>query len=540
MESSAMNLNIIKHNDLFSTAGQIAPEDLPAIVAAGYKSVICNRPDAEDGGRHVSSSELAAACAAHGLAFDYLPADATHLSKEHGVALRQLLADMPGPVLAFCRTGNRSTNIFRLANSIDTPIQATGAANDKLTQYEIVIVGAGSAGIAAASSLLKRAPNAQIAIIDPSSQHYYQPAWTLVGRGVFDSKKTVRPMASLIPEGAQWVQHAVSEFLPDHNRVRLDNGDLIAYRQLIVCPGLRLAWEKIEGLQQTLGRNGVTSNYRYDLAPYTWQLVSQLKQGKALFSQPAMPIKCAGAPQKAMYLSCDYWLRQGALKQIEVEFHNAGTALFGVAAFVPPLMRYVKKYQAHLVFESTLVKVDGEKKLAWFDIKDGAGNISRQEKPFDMLHAVPPQVAPDAVRNSPLANLDGWCEVDPASLQHVRYRNVFALGDACSTSNAKTVAAIRKQAVVVTHNLLAVRTGKALSARYDGYSACPLTVEKGKVILAEFGYGGKLLPTFRLDPTIARRSAWFLKTAVMPWIYWKLMLKGKEWLTKSSASAENP
>jgi sulfide:quinone oxidoreductase len=157
-----------------------------------------------------------------------------------------------------------------------------------------------------------------------------------------------------------------------------------------------------------------------------------------------------------------------------------------------------------------------------------------------MLHAVPPQVAPDAVRSSPLANADGWCEVDPASLRHVRYRNVFALGDVCSTANAKTVAAIRKQAVVVASNLLAACAGKPLDARYDGYGACPLTVEKGKVILAEFGYGGKLLPTFRLDPTIARRSAWLLKTSVLPWVYWKLMLKGREWLAKSSESIENP
>ncbi|AMO94132.1 hypothetical protein CFter6_1424 [Collimonas fungivorans] len=235
-----MNFNLFKHNDLFSTASQIGLEDLPIILAAGYKSVICNRPDGEDGGHHVGSKELAAACEALGLAFSYLPADATHLSKEHGTALRLLLADMPAPVLAFCRTGNRSTNIFRLANLIDTPIQAAGAGNDKLKQYEIVIVGGGSAGITVASSLLKRAPNAQIAIVDPSSQHYYQPAWTLVGRGIFDSKKTVRPMASLIPSAAQWIPQAVSEFLPDHNRIRLDNGCLIAYQQLIVCPACGL------------------------------------------------------------------------------------------------------------------------------------------------------------------------------------------------------------------------------------------------------------------------------------------------------------
>ncbi|AMP01141.1 pyridine nucleotide-disulfide oxidoreductase family protein [Collimonas arenae] len=537
-----MNIPVIKHSDSFSTTSQICREDLIDIAAAGYKSVICNRPDNEDGGRHVSSSELAVACASAGLAFSYLPAHATHIDKEHGEALRALLAEMPGPTLAFCRTGNRSTNIFRMANIIAAPGDSFRAeqSNDKPQQFEVVIVGGGSAGIAVASSLLRRAPNIQIAVIEPCSHHYYQPAWTLVGAGAFRHDKAVRPMASLMPEGVHWIRNAVSAFLPDHNRLQLDDGQLIGYQQLIVCTGLRLAWEKIEGLKEALGKNGVTSNYRHDLAPYTWQLVSQLKRGTALFSQPAMPIKCAGAPQKAMYLSCDHWLRKGRSKQIEVEFNSAGTTLFGVAAFVPSLMRYVEKYGARLAFESNLVKVDGERKLAWFEVTDANGNLSRERKSFDMLHAVPPQVPPDAVRNSPLANAEGWCEVDPASLRHVRYRNVFALGDICSTANAKTVAAIRKQAVVVADNLLAACDGLPLSARYDGYGACPLTVERGKVILAEFGYGGKLLPTFRLDPTVARRSHWFLKTIVLPWVYWKLMLKGREWLTKSSEPAQKP
>lgn len=536
-----MRLDIIKHSNLFSTTNQINTEDLSDIAAAGYKSIICNRPDEEDGGRHVNSTKLSAACNAFGLAFSYLPADATNMSKEHGAALCQLLRDMPGPVLAFCRTGNRSTNIYRLAQMADTSARSgeVDPSDNNIKQFEVVIVGGGSAGIAVAASLLRRAPNLHIAMIEPSNLHYYQPAWTLVGGGVFDNKKTVRPMASLIPKGVHRIAFAVSEFVPDENRVRLANGSLIAYRQLIVCPGLQLAWDRIEGLAQTLGKNGVTSNYRYDLAPYTWQLVSGLKQGTALFSQPAMPIKCAGAPQKAMYLSCDHWLRKGVLNKIDVQFHNAGTALFGVAAFVPPLMRYIKKYKANLVFDSTLVKVDGEKKLAWFDVKDASGNISRQEKSFDMLHVVPPQIAPEVVRNSPLSNASGWCEVDPASLQHVRYRNVFALGDVCSAANAKTAAAARRQAVVVATNLLAAHAGKPLAAHYDGYGACPLTVEKGKVILAEFGYGGKLLPTFPLDPMVARRSNWFLKTTLLPWVYWQLMLKGREWLTKCAKSSEN-
>ncbi|NMY05537.1 NAD(P)/FAD-dependent oxidoreductase [Pseudomonas sp. WS 5059] len=397
---------------------------------------------------------------------------------------------------------------------------------------DIVVIGGGSAGIGLLASLLKRDPQLNIILIEPSAEHYYQPAWTLVGGGAHDIRKTMRPMARVLPDGVTWVQAAVSQLLPDEQALVLDSGQRVTWNNLIVCPGLRLAWEKIEGLEQTLGQNGVTSNYSYQHAPYTWQLVQQLKGGKAIFTQPAMPIKCAGAPQKAMYLSCDHWLKQGDLNNIDVEFNLAGAALFGVATFVPPLMNYVEKYGAQLAFNSNLIKVDGPARKAWFEVKDAEGNLSIEEKSFDMLHVVPPQVAPDFIRHSPLADAAGWCEVDPHSLQQVRYPHIFALGDVCSTSNAKTAAAVRKQIVVVAENLLALRKQAPLPLKYDGYGSCPLTVEKGKVVLAEFGYGGRLLPTFALDPTVARRSAWFLKATLLPWFYWNGMLKGREWLTR--------
>ena len=399
---------------------------------------------------------------------------------------------------------------------------------------DIVVIGGGSAGIGLLASLLKRDPHLNIILIEPSDHHCYQPAWTLMGGGAYDLKKTRRPLADVLPNGVTWVQAAVTEVLPDEQTLILDSGQRVSWQNLIVCPGLRLAWEKIEGLQDTLGKHGVTSNYNYQHAAYTWQLVQQLKGGKAIFTQPAMPIKCAGAPQKALYLSCDHWLKRGVLKNIDVEFNLAGAALFGVATFVPPLMKYVEKYNARLAFNANLVKVDGPARKAWFEVKDAEGTARVEEKSFDLLHVVPPQVSPDFIRQSPLADAAGWCEVNPHSLQHLRYPHIFGLGDVCGTTNAKTAAAVRKQIVVVAENLLALRKQAPLPLTYDGYGSCPLTVEKGKVVLAEFGYGGKLLPTFPLDPTQARRSMWFLKATLLPWFYWNGMLKGREWLTRLS------
>ena len=401
------------------------------------------------------------------------------------------------------------------------------------TIYDVVIVGGGASGGGVAASLLKRQPSLKIAIIEPADQHFYQPAWTLVGGGAFDIEDTVRPMVDCLPKKAKWLKAMATSFDPEQNTVNTDVAGAIKYKQLIIAPGLKLNWDAITGLTDTLGKNGVTSNYRFDLAPYTWQLTQELKSGKAIFTQPPMPIKCAGAPQKAMYLSCSEWESNGALKDIDIEFNNAGAVLFGVATFVPPLMKYIERYQAKLCFNSTLIAVDGPAKKAWFDVKDADGNVTKVEKSFDMLHVVPPQTAPDFIKQSPLANADGWVDVNQSTLQHNKYKNIFSLGDACSSPNAKTVAAVRQQIVVVAENLLAAKASMPLPKTYYGYGGCPLTVEKGKIILAEFGFGGTLLPTFSFMNAVApSRLFWLLKKYILPWVYWDCMLKGREWLAE--------
>jgi sulfide:quinone oxidoreductase len=382
---------------------------------------------------------------------------------------------------------------------------------------------------------LARQPGLDIAIIDPADVHYYQPGWTLVGGGVFDAATTARTMASVLPRGVHWLKAAVAAFEPERDAVILDGCRVVKYKQLVVCPGLKLDWHGIEGLVETLGRNGVTSNYRYDLAPYTWELVQQLRGGRAVFTQPPMPIKCAGAPQKAMYLSADHWLRTGALRDIDIQFCNAGAVLFGVADYVPALMRYVETYGIHLNFGQTLTAIDGSARKATFSMANPDGSKTMVVREFDMIHVVPPQKAPDFIRVSPLSDAAGWVDVDPATLRHKTYANIFALGDASNTSNAKTAAAARKQAPVVAHNVLAARGAAKGEARYDGYGSCPLTVERGKIVLAEFTYGGKVAPSFPkwlINGTEPSRLAWLLKERILPPLYWEGMLKGREWLAE--------
>lgn len=511
-------------NEKFSVSEQITKADLKQLKQQRVEVIVCNRPDGEETDQP-SMKTLAQAAQAEGIAFIEIPFTAGASRPEHETMLLDTIAS-DKRIHAYCRTGNRSKQLWQ-------KVQAHSDLNKDKTvngsKYDIVIVGAGSAGIATAASLKKRRKDARIALIDPSDAHYYQPGWTMVGGGVFDADSTKRKTADLIPAGCVWIKNTVSTFAPSENRVDLSSGESIHYQQLVVAPGLTLDWAAIEGLQDTLGRNGVTSNYRFDLAPYTWELVQNLGSGKALFTQPPMPIKCAGAPQKAMYLSASEWFKRGKLKDIDIEFHNAGGVLFGVKEYVPALMEYVQKYDAKLCFSSTLVKVDGAAQKAWF--KDADGNI--EESDFDFLHVCPPQVAPDFVRQSELSDDAGWLDVDPATLRSKKYNNIWGVGDVMNTTNAKTMAAARKQAPIVAHNISQTLTGKTNLAVYDGYGSCPLTVEHGKIVLAEFTYGGQVNPSFPVwlnNGTRPTSFGWFLKATMLPPIYWHGMLKGREWM----------
>jgi sulfide:quinone oxidoreductase len=521
-----IDMEINRISTRLSVSAQIAPSDLAQIAAEGFRSVICNRPDGE-GPDQPAAATIKAEANRLGLEFAYVPAKSGAITASNVADMRKAMRNMPGPILAYCRSGARSTKLFELA-------EAQEDASTARRTHDVVIVGGGSAGIATAASLLKRNPQLDIAVIEPSEVHYYQPGWTMVGAGVFDQEFTRRSEARVMPDKVTWIRAAAASFAPDENKVILCDGGEVSYRVLVVCPGIKLDWEAIQGLVETLGKNGVTSNYRYDLAPYTNRLVKDLRGGRALFTQPPMPIKCAGAPQKAMYLSCYRWEKAGVLRDIDVQFHTAGAVLFGVAAYVPALMEYVERYGAHLNLESKLVAIDGTARVATFEQKRG-DEVTRVEERFDMIHVVPPQVAPDFIRSSPLAAASGFVEVNEATLQHPRYPNVFALGDACSASNAKTAAAARKQAPVVAVNVLAALEGKPPVADYDGYGSCPLTVEAGKIVLAEFGYGGKLLPSFPnwlIDGTRPSRLSWLLKDTILPPVYWHGMLKGREWMVK--------
>jgi sulfide:quinone oxidoreductase len=395
------------------------------------------------------------------------------------------------------------------------------------SKHQIVIVGGGNGGITVAAQLIRKNRSLDIAIIDPSDSHYYQPAWTMVGGGFYDINDTVRPEASVIPAGVTWIKEAVTSFDPEKNCIILASNTEIAYDYLVVAPGIQLNWHEVKGLEASIGKNGVCSNYSYKTASYTFECLQKSKSGRAIFTSPHTPVKCGGAPQKIMYIAADYFKKNHLSKAIQVEFWSGGTKLFGTKKFEVALKKVVANYKIKENYFTKLVEIDGPNKRAKFV---GFGEKNKDQETwvdYEMIHVTPPQSAPDFVKNSPLASAAGWVDVDKHTLQHLRYSNVFSLGDASSLPTGKTGAAIRKQTPVLVSNLLSLMQGKAFTGHYNGYSSCPLITGYGKLILAEFDYDNNPQETFPFNQAKERWSMFILKRYILPFLYWTQILKGK-------------
>lgn len=391
-------------------------------------------------------------------------------------------------------------------------------------QFPIVIVGGGTAGISVAARLAPHLPAGSIAIVEPSDKHYYQPLWTLVGGGVVDKAVTERAEADYIPDGVVWIKDAVAGFDPDARQVVTRGGERLGYEQLVVALGMQLDWHKIDGLPAALGKDGIVSNYRYDTVDSTWQTLQRIDEGNAIFTFPSTPVKCAGAPQKIMYLADEHLRKRGVRAKTPVIFASAGKGIFGVEHYARTLRQVVARKEIDTLFRHELVAVRPAAREAVFKDLDGGGE---KVLPYALLHVVPPQSAPDVVKRSALADAAGWVEVDKHTLRHVRYPDVWSLGDNSSLPTSRTGAAIRKQAPVLVDNLLAARAGQPLPASYDGYSSCPLVTGYGKLVLAEFDYDGKPSESFPFDQSKERYSMWALKAHGLPEMYWNGMLRGR-------------
>lgn len=392
--------------------------------------------------------------------------------------------------------------------------------------FDVLICGGGTAGLTVAAQLLQSEKPPSVGIVEPSDKHYYQPLWTLIGGGVFPKEESEREEREFIPVGAEWIRDHVASFDPDHNAIELRGGRRVTYGHLVVALGIQINWGAIPGLTDVLGKpgTGVCSNYSYQTVDSTWRAIKDFRGGRAIFTEPTTPIKCGGAPQKIMYLAEDYFRKNGIREKCEVVFCNGKAKHFSCDHYTPTLLNICETRGIRINYKSSLSELRHASREAVFRHTE-TGEESAMK--YDMIHVTPPMAPPDVVKSSPLGDSAGWVDVDMHSLRHVRYANVFGLGDCSNLPTSKTGAAIRKQAPTTVQNILADRAGRPATASYDGYTSCPVVTGYGRLVLAEFDYTKGPCESFPFDQNRERYSMYALKAYMLPKMYWHGMLRGR-------------
>ncbi|XP_078386336.1 sulfide:quinone oxidoreductase, mitochondrial [Cetorhinus maximus] len=390
--------------------------------------------------------------------------------------------------------------------------------------YDVLVVGGGTGGITMSARLKRKVGAGNVAIIEPSERHYYQPIWTLVGAGAKPLSKSGQSTASVIPSGVRWIKSSVQEFDPDKNLVRTDDGKEVSYKYLIVALGLQLQYDKIKGLPDGFNDTKIGSNYSVNFVEKTWRALQDFREGNAIFTFPNTPIKCAGAPQKIMYLSEHYFRKTGKRPKANIIYNTSLPVIFGVKKYADALLEIIKARNIDVNYRLNLIEVRTDKQEAVFEMLDHPGETKTFQ--YEMLHVTPPMAAPDAIQKSPLADAQGWLDVDKENLQHKRYSNIFGIGDCTNLPTSKTAAAVAAQSAILSKTISLVMKNQKPTHKYNGYTSCPLITAYNRCILAEFDYDAQPLETFPFDQGKERWSMFHMKADLMPLLYWYAFLKG--------------
>ena len=429
---------------------------------------------------------------------------------------------------------------------------------------KIVIIGGGLAGISTAARLANTLSNPDIIIVEPNPKSVsYQPGSTLVAAGIYTKTDIDYDTKDFLPSGVTLLKDKAIDFNPEANKVALESGETLTYDFLIIAAGLALDYGAIKGLEEigdaytvgdaskilkVFGDSGITSVYNIDSAVAMWEqtqkFIQKAKNGqkvKGVFTDPNTAIKCGGAPKKVMYLTNARLNEANARANAELAFYADSGKLFGVKEYADAIEKQFIARDMKWNFNHNLAAVDIAKKVAIFDKhwqEKGAYDkdleeyeiINKHENvevSFDLLHITPPQKAPTEIGKSAIGSAKGWIPVDKETLQHVKYKNIFSLGDIAAVPMGKTGGSVRKQYKVLVDNLVAVMEGKEPTAKYGGYTVCPLITDIGKVMLAEFDWTAKPTPSFPLDPTQERYIWWLLKVYLLKPMTQYGMLSGK-------------
>lgn len=408
---------------------------------------------------------------------------------------------------------------------------------------KIVIVGGGLAGISTAARLKNRLDNPDITIIEPEPlSASYQRGLTLVAAGIWDISQIQYNRDDKIPHGIKLIKGRATSFDPQNNTLTVDNKDLIAYKQLILATGVALNYAGIKGLSSSitsftkntdllknsgLTKNGLHSIFFRDGASATWRAIQQLIQKakthtsttklQAIFTHPNTEINCESASINIMYLVHSRLIEAKVRDKITMIYNTSSTNLHNVIEFHDAILKQFKQKNFIYNYSHNLFEINPENKVAIFEKYSQLDTKNEKiEMAYDFIHITPPMKEHNEITTSPLGSLKDQTLMNKETLQHVKFKNVWAI-------ESSSVSAKHK---VLVDNIISHMQNKNSSSKYTGYKAESFITNMGTAMLAEYDWSMKQQPSFPLNPMQARWIWWLMELYICKTTTISGMMKG--------------
>ncbi|WP_110182908.1 NAD(P)/FAD-dependent oxidoreductase [Nocardioides solisilvae] len=391
--------------------------------------------------------------------------------------------------------------------------------------HDVLVVGGGNAGISLAARLLRDGAG-DVAVVESEAVHRYRPLLSYVAAGEATMADLERPAADVMPGGVTWIPERVAAVDPegaDGPVLTTASGRRISCTTLVLCPGLEEDWEATPGLREAYAAGWAGSSFVVETAPRVWPALRDLTSGRVLFTVPPEPAPCGATALKPLLMACDHWQRAGVLGDLDVVLVLPGSSPLVLAEADAELDRVLDSYGVRVLREARVTGLEGRA----VRVATAAGEQVVDDVAF--AHVVPHYRAAAWVAEAGLSGKDpaGRVEVDPSTLRHPRYPQVWALGDAADLGIRPSGGALRKQVAVLAPNIRAVSRGGALE-RYDGYTVMPVTTGRRRLMFVEVDRAGRREPTVRFPDLVRpRRTSWWVDRHALPQTYFRRILRGK-------------
>jgi len=358
-----------------------------------------------------------------------------------------------------------------------------------------VILGAGTAGTTVANMLRKKLPSDwSLKIIDPDTEHLFQPDLIFIPFEMQTPEKTIRPRKNTLGKGIEWIQRQVQQVDTDNNQVILDGDDKVSYDLLVIATGSHIHPEETPGLLGEEWQKSIFDFYTLEGSIAMREALKKFTGGRVVVDTVEMPIKCPVAPLEITFLAESFFTKKGIRDNVELTYV---TPLDG--AFTKP----IASKALGGILDDRGIKVEAEFNAGEVDVdRKVLLSYDEREIPFDMLITIPTHMGAQFIGDSGLGDDLAFIPTHRHSLIANNHDNIFVLGDATDLPTSKAGSVAHFQAEVVVDNVLHLIRGESPKAVFDGHANCFIESGYGRAMLIDFNYEQEPLPGVYPLPTV--------------------------------------